>query len=347
MEMGIWTPLPHTIRAEPRMEAIIETITRPGEGRGLDSGLQLAIDIVQEAEQLGFTRTLIAERWLGPDLECWMLASALAMHTKNIELIVAVHPGILSPQVTAKMAATLDRISNGRAAVNIVNGWWQEEFEQFSNGMWLDRSDDRYARCDEFMDVLTRLWTSDGSDYEGRFYQLRNASLPSTPLTKPYPPIYTASMSPAGKASIAQRGDHWFVTPRSLDLTYNDFDKVAQEMAEEIDSLRERAAKHGRTLGFGVAGHVICAPTKEDADRAAVDLAEYGNKAMMNAIVARSILSGLVGTPEIIAERLARYEEIGIEFSMLHFHPMGEGLQRFAAEVMPLLKAREAVQAPA
>ena len=347
MEMGIWTPLPHTIRAEPRMDAIVETITRPGEGKGLDSGLQFAIDIVQEAERLGFTRTLIAERWLGPDLECWMLASALAMHTQNIELIVAVHPGILNPQVTAKMAATLDRISDGRAAINIVNGWWQEEFEQFSNGAWLDRSDDRYARCDEFMDVLTRLWAGDGSDYQGRFYQLRDATLPSSPLTAPYPPIYTASMSPAGKASIAQRGDHWFVTPRSLDLSYNDFNLVAQEMAEEIDLMRETAAKHGRTLGFGVAGHVICAPTKEEADRAAIDLAEYGNKAMMNAVVSRSIISGLVGTPHMIAERLSRYEEIGIGFSMLHFHPMSEGLERFAAEVMPLLKHRETIPATA
>jgi dimethylsulfone monooxygenase len=342
MEMGIWTPVPHAVHTEPRLEAAVETIQRAGEGAGADTGLQFAIDVLQEAERLGFTKTLIAERWLGPDLEAWMLTAALAIHTKNIELIVAVHPGIVSPQCTAKMAATLDRMSGGRAAVNIVNGWWQDEFDLFSNGAWLDRSDDRYDRADEFMQVLIRLWTNDGRDFAGRYYQMKNPRLPSTPLTRPYPPIYTASMSHAGKASIAQFGDHWFVTPRSLDATHEDFDLVAAEIEEEIDKLREAAARHGRAIGFGVSGHVVCAATKEDACRRIDELEEYGKKSMLNFIVSRATINGLVGTPEMIAERLDRYEAMGCSFTMLHFHPMIEGAQRFAEEVMPLLNSSRA-----
>ena len=49
----------------------------------------------------------------------------------------AIHPGIVTPQMVAKMGATLDRISGGRLAINIVNGWWEEEFNLFGNGTWL------------------------------------------------------------------------------------------------------------------------------------------------------------------------------------------------------------------
>ena len=63
----------------------------------------------------------------------------------------AVHPGIVTPQVVAKMGASLDRISGGRFAINIVNGWFQQEFELFSNGAWIDASDARYRRMDEFV----------------------------------------------------------------------------------------------------------------------------------------------------------------------------------------------------
>jgi len=343
MEMGIWTPVPHAVHAEPRLDAAVAMIQRAGEGAGADTGLQFAIDLLQEAERLGFTRTLIAERWLGPDLEAWMLAAALAMHTKAMELIVAVHPGIVSPQCTAKMAATLDRMSGGRAAVNIVNGWWQDEFDLFSNGAWLDRSDDRYDRADEFMQVLIRLWTNDGRDFAGRYYQMKNPRLPSTPLTRPYPPIYTASMSPAGKESIARYGDYWFVTPRNLGSTHEDFESVATEIEQEIDKLREAAAKHGRRIRFGVSGHVVCAPTREAAHRRIAELEAYGKRGMLNFIVSRATGNGLVGTPEMIAKRLDHYEAIGCSFTMLHFHPMIEGAQRFAEDVMPLLNRSRAI----
>ena len=86
-----------------------------------DKTFESAYDVVRRADELGFDTTLIAERFLGPDLSAWVLASALAMVTKRIELMVAVHPGMVTPQVVAKMASSLDRISHGRCALNIVN----------------------------------------------------------------------------------------------------------------------------------------------------------------------------------------------------------------------------------
>ena len=146
MKFGIWTPLPHTIRPEPRMDHAVAEIKSCASLAGRkDGSFEFACDAVRRADELGFDTTLIAERFLGPDLSAWVLASALAMVTKRIELMVAVHPGMVTPQVVAKMASSLDRISGGRCALNIVNGWWMEEFDLFSNGTWIGDAE-RYPR---------------------------------------------------------------------------------------------------------------------------------------------------------------------------------------------------------
>ena len=95
---------------------------KAGDAGATDGTFEFAREVVRRADELGFHTTLIAERFLGPDLEAWVLAAALAPVTKRIELMVAVHPGMVTPQVVAKMGASLDRISGGRFAVNIVNG---------------------------------------------------------------------------------------------------------------------------------------------------------------------------------------------------------------------------------
>jgi FMNH2-dependent dimethyl sulfone monooxygenase len=337
MKFGIWTPLPHTIKAEPRMEAAIATIQRRGEGAGADCGFDFAAEVLREAETLGFDRTLVAQRYIGPDLDAWILATALAMVTERMQMIVAVHPGIVSAQQTAKMAASLDRISGGRAAINLVNGWWQEEYDMFGNGAWLDQSDERYRRMEDFLAVAIKLWTEDSGDYEGRYYSIANGRMPSTPLSRPHPPLYTASLSEEGKRVAARYGDLWFANPRTRDLSRRDFAQIAREIGEEAAAVRAMAAEHGRTIEIGVSGHVICADTQEEAERLADELTEYGNKGMMNFIVSKSIGTGLVGTPEILAERLSLYESLGVSFTMLHFHPMQDGMRRFAGKVMPLL----------
>ena len=91
------------------------------------------------------------------------------MVTKRIELMVAVHPGMITPQVVAKMGSSLDRISGGRFSINIVNGWWQEEFDLFSNGTWIGDAE-RYPRMGEFIQVLKGLWTDSDFNFDGKYY---------------------------------------------------------------------------------------------------------------------------------------------------------------------------------
>src|SRR3954470_21180457 len=104
MRFGVWTPLPHTIRPEPLMNEAIHESGTLGLTSGPDKAFRFAVDMLRRGEELGFGTTLLAERWRGSDHSAWLLAAAHAPLTTRIELMVAVHPGIITPQVVAKFA---------------------------------------------------------------------------------------------------------------------------------------------------------------------------------------------------------------------------------------------------
>jgi FMNH2-dependent dimethyl sulfone monooxygenase len=348
MKFGIWTPLPHTIRPEPGMDRAIAAIKTGASLAGrADGTFEFACDVVRRADELGFDTTLIAERFLGPDLSAWVLASALAMVTKRIELMVAVHPGMVTPHVVAKMASSLDRISQGRCALNIVNGWWMEEFDLFSNGTWIGDAE-RYPRMGEYIQVIKGLWTDPDFDFDGTYYRAHvRAALagadgkvvvpdPGDIVAKashlPYPPIYAASRSPQGKVLIAQHGDVWFA---EYQPGYRNFDANIERMAADVRAMDELAATYGRKLRYAINPQVICCETQAEAERLA-DEAERNagpRDRMVNALGA-----GLVGTPQLLAERLRHYEEIGIDTMMTRFTPMKEGIETFGTNVIPLMR---------
>jgi FMNH2-dependent dimethyl sulfone monooxygenase len=335
MRFGIWTPLPHTIRPEPRMERAIEALKGHGDDQGGDASFQFAVDVLQRGERHGFEVSLIAARQLGPDLEAWTMAAALSGHTTSMELMVAVHPGINTPQMVAKMGASLDRISGGRLSLNVVNGWNVDEFNIFGNGAWLTEPTDRYTRMDEYIQVIKRLWTEDSFDFDGKFYKFQNGNLPLKPRQKPNPPIYAASRSPSGKDTIAKYCDHWFV-PDCQD--YRRFDDTIALIKPEIANMQERAHRYGRKLGYGLSGHVICAPTLEEAQSRADSFEAYGKLARYNKSAMAALGACLVGTPDMIIERIKTYEQLGIDLLLLHFHPMIEGFDQFVEEILPSVK---------
>jgi FMNH2-dependent dimethyl sulfone monooxygenase len=313
--------------------AIAESGTR-GLANGPDKAFWFAADMIRRGEELGFATTLIAERWMGTDHSAWMLASALAALTSRIELMVAVHPGIITPQAVAKLAVSLDRISGGRAAINIVNGWWKEEFETFGHG-WQPQDDDaRYRRMDEFVRVLRGLWQQDVLDFHGEFYTVDRQGLPLKSVQLPHPPIYAGTRNETGKEVIARDGDTWFV---DYQADYRMWERNIAQAAVLIADMRTRAERHGRTLDFGMSCHVICADTTAEALDLADQLEQHGKASRVAFIAAKALGPGLVGTPAQIADRIRRYEAAGVGMLMMHFHPMVEGMERFARQVMPLL----------
>jgi FMNH2-dependent dimethyl sulfone monooxygenase len=339
MRLGVWTPLPHTIRREPRMaNAIAELQTREVGPEG-DAAFLFASDVIRRADSLGFDTTLVAARHLGPDPDAWILATALAVQTKRIEIMVAAHPGIFHPQLVAKMGATLDRVSSGRFAMNVVNGWWPEEFNIYGNGGWLAEADHRYRRMNEFVQVVKGLWTEDEFSFVGEFYRLDKASLPTKPVTRPNPPIYTATRAEPGLDVVAEYCDYWFV-PQAGD--FRAFDDLCARVSKAMAEMNARSAKFGRRIKFAIDAHVICESKQEDAEAIAEQVAENGKKSQLEAVPSFGLGACLVGTRELIVERLHRLREIGIDCAMLHFHPMLEGLDRFAEQILPFLEWRSA-----
>ena len=101
--------------------------------------------------------------------------------------------------------------------------------------------------------------------------------------------------------------------------------------------MNARAARHGRTLTYGMSCHVICAGTMEEAVRQAEELEEHGKKDRISFVAAKALGPGLLGTPREIARRIALYEDAGVGTIMIHGHPMLDCIERVAKYVMPLV----------
>ena len=345
MKFGLWTPVPHVIRTEERMTRALVSHENNSDIGG-DEAFDFAVDIIQQAERFGFDNTLIAQRFLGADLDAWTLATALAMRTSTIEMMIAVHPGMTSPQVVAKMGASLDRISGGRCAINIVNGHWVEEFQLFSNGGWIADPETRYRRMEEYILVMKGLWTDPDFRFSGEFYQVdisaalanrkQKVTVPEQgkvqvkPFRKHTPPMYAASRAATGKRIIAEHCDAWFAEYKP---GYKNFEQNPQKIRDDVSDMANVCERAGRSIGFGLNPLVVCEDTMEKA----IAVADFIEDPQNADRIANSLGAGLVGTPQVVAERIHKLEEAGIDRLMLRFTPMGEGLQRFGSQVLPLL----------
>jgi len=244
----------------------------------------------------------------------------------------------ITPQVVAKFTASLDRLGGGRG-VNNVNGWWKEEFENFGHAGWPKDDDARYRRMDEFVRVMRGLWKEDTFEFHGEFYAVDRQELPLKPIQLPNPPIYAGSRHEPGKEVIARNCDYWFVDCLT---DYRTWEQNVEQARATIADLNARAARYGRKLGYGMSCHVVCADTNADAIRLANELEEHGKTSRVSFIAAKALGPGLVGTPATIADRIRRYEAAGVGTLMLHFHPMIEGMERFARDIIPLVTRQTA-----
>jgi FMNH2-dependent dimethyl sulfone monooxygenase len=328
MMLGLYTPLPHINRPEPDI----------GMAGRWDEGVRLAFEHVSLADRAGFGITLVAQRYLGPDLEAWTLASALSQVTRHIRLMPAFHPTFWGPQQFAKMCATLDRVSGGRLALNLVTGWWREEHAMYG-GMLLDE-EPRYARAEEFVAVLRRLWTEESVTFRGSQLSLDQVELVLKPLQSS-PPIYGASRSERGLDMIARACDAWFVPYP------NDFRTAAQNVAgmqSHMERMTERAARFGRAkLSYAANALVIYEHDENLAKRLAEDVERHGSSGgQVNQIHTYGLGAGLIGGKNQILDAIARLDQIGIDMLLLKFYPAERGLKRFVDDLAPLVIGEQA-----
>jgi dimethylsulfone monooxygenase len=311
--------------------------------------------LARASERMGFDLTLIAELNLNdikgedaPCLDAWSTAAALAAVTERLELMVAVRPTFHPPAPLAKQAANIDRISRGRLSLNVVASWWAEEARQY--GVEFDQHDARYARTAEWLAVVSGLWAEPRFTHRGAHYRIENAALEPKPLREPRPTLYAGGESPAAKALIAGACDGY--------LMHGDPpDRIAAKIAD-MRARRESLALP--RMIYGVAGYVVCRGTDAavrreiaritDVRQSAAGYANYeqwlANTQLEQrvsledySVSNRGLNSGLVGTPEQVAERIRAFEQAGVDLLLLQFSPQLEEMERFAEEVMPLVES--------
>ena len=306
--------------------------------------------LAQRSEQVGFDLTLIAELNLNdikgveaPSLDAWSTAAALAAVTERIELMVAVRPTFHLPALLAKQAANIDHISGGRLTLNVVSSWWAEEARKY--GVTFEQHDDRYARTREWLDVLDGTWKQDHFSYSGKYYRVEDNVLEPKPVSQPRPTLYAGGESPAAKELIAEKCDAY--------LMHGD---PPERVGEKIKDLRERRAKHNLPpLKYGVAGYAVVRETQREAgdevrritdvQQSAAGYANYqewlaGTQLEQRvsledySVSNRGLRSGLVGTAEQVAERLAEFEKVGVDLVLLQFSPQMEEMDQFAKTII-------------
>lgn len=216
--------------------------------------------IAGAADNLGYEGVLIPTGRSCEDP--WVIASSLIGATKKLKFLVAVRPGLHQPSLAARMAATFDRLSGGRLLVNLVTGGDQAELE--GDGVYLDHAA-RYEQSAEFIriwrEILARSHGGQSFDYEGQHLSVKGAKLLFPPVQKPYPPVWFGGSSAAAHELAAEQVDAY--------LTWGE---PPAEVARKIADVRNRAARKGRKVEFGIRLHVIVRETEEAAWKAADEL---------------------------------------------------------------------------
>ncbi|MBM3607087.1 MAG: LLM class flavin-dependent oxidoreductase [Alphaproteobacteria bacterium] len=345
MQFGLYAPVPHVSVGS---SAILQSVAggrEPLAQHELDPAYILARDVLLEAERQNFDIILFAERHLGADMEAWILASAISSLTQRIRSMVAVHPGLWYPQIIAKMSASLDRLTRGRMALNLITGWNVEEHTMFGGDTML-HNDDRYVRAEEFIEVIRGMWRQSPYSFKGQFYDVRDAQLLLAPATPEPPEVFTASRSPRGLDMIAKVADWWFV---DYNKEAGGVEDVMESLEQAMENVRRRAAKLGRRVRFAYNPFVCFGDSVEDARKraqslVAVDGSDADVRKLMNRI-GPSMKSGCVGHPDQVRAQIERFRAMGIELLLFKYVPSVEETRAIGREIIEPMRARWAQDA--
>lgn len=310
------------------------------------------------AEEAGFDFIMAMAKWRGfggvtqhwrYSLESQILMAALAAVTKRIRVVSTVHTLLQNPAVTAKMIATLDQISGGRAGLNVVNGSYKGEFEQM--GAWRANvgHDERYDLADEWMQIIKRLWSEESVSYEGKYFTMTDCESDPKPAKQPF--LVCAGTSVRGMRFTIEQMDAIFAGG-----------KDDEELAQINTTIKAMARDAGRSIKTYTMMTLLIGDSDEEAEaqaahyRAGFD--EEACKGMMraygfldaeigkeNAFVqkARSsfMSSHLIGSPETITKRLIdMFEYCRLDGMMVIFPDYLKSIPVFAKEIMPKILAR-------
>jgi len=319
----------------------------------LQSSWEHCRDIVLQAESGGFDNILLPSGYaLGIDTTAF--AAAIAPMLKRLALLMAVRIGESWPPQLARQIATIDQMLGGRLRINIISS--EMPGETLSSAA-------RYARTAEAMTILRMLLSGDPLDHRGEFWKLRLDPPRVATVSGKAPPFYFGGLSPDARETAAQGCDVYLMWP-----------DTREAVAATIADVRERAARHGRSLRFGYRVHVVVRETETEARAAADRLLSRLDLAQGAAIRAKSLDSAsvgvraqaelrersrggyvednlwtgigqarsgcgaaIVGDPDQVLAKLNGYRAMGIEAFILSGYPHAAEADLFARHVLPRL----------
>jgi dimethylsulfone monooxygenase len=327
---------------------------------------------IQAAERTGFDYALMPARYFvshgwPSQFEAMTTSAGLSQYTSRIKILAALHPGLWHPGIVAKMGATIDHMSGGRWGLNITTGWFKEEFIGFGEP-WLDH-DERYRRSEEFIRVLTGLWTEDEFSFAGDFYRIHDAPLRPKPLRKPE--IFQGGNSIASRNVAAKVSNLLFLNGHTI-----------TEASAIVQDVKQRALEAGRVVkgihpsqegsfGCGMNCFIICRDTEAEARDVFRDIVAHADwdsirefEHQVKTGAGKSSAEGvgmwadsrgtdfvqqndgfrpdLIGTPEQIADKIEALHSAGIDLIQCGFLHYEEDLANFGEKVIPLVREREA-----
>ncbi len=320
-----------------------------------------SVETARIADRAGYEAIVPYARWKGyvdakPEhpsgevMDPFTWAAGIAQATSHAAVFSTSHAPTLHPIVVAKQGATVDLISGGRFALNVVCGWNTPELEMF--GAPLKEHEQRYDHLTEWLSIIERLWREHQAfDVDGQFFKVRSGvSLPK-PLQQPRPPIMNAGGSDRGRRFACEHADMCFVILKS---------DRPEQCAEEIASYKRIAwEEFGRSVQVWTHTYVVQRDTQAEADaylhRFAVEfedtesvdawlhkqsVPEAALRAMRLRFAAGSGGFPLVGTAPQIADRLHMLADAGLDGVLLTWVDYVDGLNRFNRDVLPELESR-------
>lgn len=320
--------------------------------------------LAQTAEQNGFSYALSQIRFTagyGAEYqhESVAFSHAILAATEKLKVIAAILPGPWKPALAAKQLATIDQLTQGRIAINVVSGWFKGEFDAIGEE-WPEH-DQRYARSEEFIRSLKGIWTTDNFSFDGKYYQFKDYTLKPKPLQQPHPEIFQGGTSRAARDMASRVSDWYFANGNTV-----------AGIREQIEDLRSKAKQNQHQVKVGLNAFIIARDTEEEAQAVLQEIIAKANPDAVNAFAdatrqagaaspegegnwAKSSLedlvqyndgfkTNLIGTPEQIAERIVAYKAAGVDLILAGFLHFIEEVEYFGQRVLPLVRELEQKQ---
>jgi len=281
---------------------------------------------------------------------------ALLAATERLKVIAALLPGPWNPALAAKQIATIDLLTGGRIAVNVVSGWFKGEFRAIGEP-WLEH-DERYRRSEEFIRCLQGIWTEEAFTFKGDFYRFDNYSLKPKPQQKPYPEVFQGGSSRAAR-DMASRVSDWYFTNGN----------TPAGIKAQVDDIQAKARDNQHKVKIGVNAFIIARETEAEARSVLQEIIDKANPEAVNAFGhevknagkaspegegnwAKSSFedlvqyndgfrTNLIGTPEQIAERIVELKSVGVNLVLAGFLHYLEEVEFFGQRVLPLVRQLE------